>query len=311
MWIIIGIAATSNLIGVVSAIMTEQEKQKALDLRNALARKERKKHDKLDEKVIKDADGGLGQILKETYAFVRYLFDTVTFYRSFISMISNDGGHVHDKIASLRLKYFDELQELRYATFLDFCILVGVVVFATIFMMHSENWTSHLAFYWSVVTVSTVGYGDFSPTHDGSKLFTCVYVFVGGYYFIKTISGVVWVPIKMLSLKNEIRVIRQFEVDMSAEKFDNIINHPLFTATPHLRSSKEMLSKAEFVIALLNMMNKLNDDDVGVASDIFDAIDISGDGTLSVADLATFLPPSLTQEEAERLQLEASSISNP
>mgnify|MGYP003387172700 CR=1 FL=1 len=41
MWIIIGIAATSNLIGVVSAIMTEQEKQKALDLRNALARKER------------------------------------------------------------------------------------------------------------------------------------------------------------------------------------------------------------------------------------------------------------------------------
>ena len=35
------------------------------------------------------------------------------------------------------------------------------------------------AFYFSVVTLTTVGYGDFAPETDAGKLFTAVYVLVG------------------------------------------------------------------------------------------------------------------------------------
>ena len=35
------------------------------------------------------------------------------------------------------------------------------------------------AFYFSVITLTTVGYGDFAPETDAGKLFTAVYVLVG------------------------------------------------------------------------------------------------------------------------------------
>ena len=35
------------------------------------------------------------------------------------------------------------------------------------------------ALYFSVVTISTVGYGDISPSTDGSRVFTAVYILFG------------------------------------------------------------------------------------------------------------------------------------
>lgn len=96
-----------------------------------------------------------------------------------------------------------------------------------------------------------MGYGDFVPTTDGAKLFTVFYIIgkecnmlftmlhncmyhicfrhwpiiypipnillyidnttVGAYFLFNCFSSLVWTPIKILSLKNEIRVIKQFE----------------------------------------------------------------------------------------------------
>lgn len=44
------------------------------------------------------------------------------------------------------------------------------------------------AFYFSVVTVSTVGYGDISPTTTAGKIFTMVYVVVGIGVFVALVS---------------------------------------------------------------------------------------------------------------------------
>ena len=35
------------------------------------------------------------------------------------------------------------------------------------------------AYYFTVITLTTIGYGDFSPTTPATKLFTTVYVFIG------------------------------------------------------------------------------------------------------------------------------------
>lgn len=49
----------------------------------------------------------------------------------------------------------------------------------TIFYHFVEKWTWLDALYFSVVTLATVGYGDFVPTTDLSKLFTIFYILTG------------------------------------------------------------------------------------------------------------------------------------
>ncbi len=42
-----------------------------------------------------------------------------------------------------------------------------------------EGWSWLDAFYFSVITLTTVGYGDFSPQTSGGKIFTMAYVLIG------------------------------------------------------------------------------------------------------------------------------------
>ena len=42
-----------------------------------------------------------------------------------------------------------------------------------------EDWSWVDSFYFSAIALSTVGFGDLSPTTDGSKLFTVLYLAIG------------------------------------------------------------------------------------------------------------------------------------
>jgi len=42
-----------------------------------------------------------------------------------------------------------------------------------------EGWTYLDSLYFSIITLTTVGYGDFSPQTDGGKVFTILYIIVG------------------------------------------------------------------------------------------------------------------------------------
>lgn len=43
----------------------------------------------------------------------------------------------------------------------------------------AEHWSWLNSYYFSVVTLATVGYGDFVPTTPFAKIFTTFYIFVG------------------------------------------------------------------------------------------------------------------------------------
>jgi voltage-gated potassium channel len=49
----------------------------------------------------------------------------------------------------------------------------------TIFYWRFEDWSFIEALYFSVVTLTTVGYGDLTPTSDGTRIFTIIYIFSG------------------------------------------------------------------------------------------------------------------------------------
>lgn len=60
---------------------------------------------------------------------------------------------------------------------LEFAALI--LVSGTIFYHSAEHWGWLDSFYFSVTTLTTVGYGDLHPTTDVSKIFTIVYIFIG------------------------------------------------------------------------------------------------------------------------------------
>ena len=55
-----------------------------------------------------------------------------------------------------------------------FVLGLGTVVYRIL-----EDWSWVDAFYFSSVTLTTVGFGDLSPTTTASKLFTVFYIFTG------------------------------------------------------------------------------------------------------------------------------------
>jgi voltage-gated potassium channel Kch len=58
--------------------------------------------------------------------------------------------------------------------------LVLLLLFSGAWFYHTvEGWGWIDALYFTVITLSTVGYGDFSPTTPLSKIFTITYIFLG------------------------------------------------------------------------------------------------------------------------------------
>ncbi|MCH9815836.1 MAG: potassium channel family protein [Actinomycetia bacterium] len=70
-----------------------------------------------------------------------------------------------------------DLREHTYKMALAGAILL--ISGATIFYHFIESWTWVDSFYFSSVAITTVGFGDLSPTTDAAKLFTVAYIFSG------------------------------------------------------------------------------------------------------------------------------------
>lgn len=58
----------------------------------------------------------------------------------------------------------------------------------TVFFHGVEGWSWIDAFYFSVTTMSTVGYGDLAPRTDFGKLFTALYIVVAVGLFVALVS---------------------------------------------------------------------------------------------------------------------------
>ena len=60
----------------------------------------------------------------------------------------------------------------------------------TLFYWRFEDWTIIEALYFCVVTLTTVGYGDFSPTSAGTQIFTIVYILTGFGVLVALLTAV-------------------------------------------------------------------------------------------------------------------------
>ncbi|QIN85264.1 two pore domain potassium channel family protein [Rubrobacter tropicus] len=60
-----------------------------------------------------------------------------------------------------------------------FALVVVTLLAGTLFYWQIEGWSLLDSFYFSSITLTTVGYGDFAPETAAGKLFTVFYLFTG------------------------------------------------------------------------------------------------------------------------------------
>ena len=89
---------------------------------------------------------------------------------TFVAMPTPLRDDVHDEPSGLWGQYSTQIVAL---------VGIAVVGVGTVTYRILEDWSWVDSFYFSVITLTTVGYGDFAPTTDASKLFTVLYLVVG------------------------------------------------------------------------------------------------------------------------------------
>lgn len=69
-------------------------------------------------------------------------------------------------------------------------IALVLILLATIFYWLVEGWSLLDSAYFAVVTIATVGFGDFAPQTSLGKIFTIGYIFCGIGIFVAAVSAI-------------------------------------------------------------------------------------------------------------------------
>jgi voltage-gated potassium channel len=95
----------------------------------------------------------------------------------------------------------------------------ALVLTGSIFYWRFEDWTFFEALYFSIVTLTTVGYGDFSPTTTGTQIFTIFYILTGFGVLVALLTSVAqqYIRIKAEAKPARARLKARRQRDPSAE----------------------------------------------------------------------------------------------
>lgn len=69
------------------------------------------------------------------------------------------------------------LRDKEYAKLMS--VTLSTIVFGTVMYSYIEGWNWIDSLYFSVITLTTIGYGDVAPVTNAGKLFTIVYIIFG------------------------------------------------------------------------------------------------------------------------------------
>eukprot|EP00419_Tripos_fusus_P037104 CAMPEP_0172780122 /NCGR_PEP_ID=MMETSP1074-20121228/202767_1 /TAXON_ID=2916 /ORGANISM="Ceratium fusus, Strain PA161109" /LENGTH=466 /DNA_ID=CAMNT_0013617093 /DNA_START=24 /DNA_END=1424 /DNA_ORIENTATION=- len=173
--------------------------------------------------------------------------------------------------------------------------MIGIsLVIGTATMMQLENWCASDAFYFSMITITTVGYGDILPTNPKAKLFVSFYILFGFGVLANSLSAIGAFP-------SRIQQLRKLDKSLSllGESFDAKHLSALCSCTEvtSIRSRAQIaksqsapyIDRSEFVLWQLLKQDKIQMDDIQRCVQVFDKLDYDGSGSLDQTDIDLYL----------------------
>ena len=100
---------------------------------------------------------------------------------------------------------------------------VALLITGTVFYTLIEKWSVVDAFYFSVTTLTTVGFGQPAPTTDVGKIFTAFFVISGVGMFLAVINAIGLQAVKITNEETPIGKLRRgsgSEAKVSVEDFE-------------------------------------------------------------------------------------------
>jgi potassium channel subfamily K, other eukaryote len=126
-----------------------------------------------------------------------------------------------------------------------------------------EGWDFTTGFYVSCVTITAVGYGDYSPRSQAGRLFSIFFIPMGVALLLQQINKMIQIAVH--SQHKQITSVKKL-LEMDGDGDGDI-------------------TLAEFQLFMLSAMHKVSPDDLRVLEGMFKKLDKSGDGLLSADDI--------------------------
>jgi len=181
---------------------------------------------------------------------------------------------------SKKLKRVDK--QLQRRLLLSLLWVVSLCLMGALVLSSMEGWSFFQAFYFVVQTVTTVGYGDFVPVHDSTKIVLCFFIVI----------SVIMLALMLKNLSTYVQNRRVIEDRREQLKLQRSLTF--------LADSNGGLgvSKFEFVLTILQHIGVLNrENDVGPWLKKFALMDAESTGWLTQEQLRMF--SQINQMECE------------
>jgi potassium channel subfamily K, other eukaryote len=149
-------------------------------------------------------------------------------------------------------------------------ILVIYTTVSVIFYKNAESLSTFKALYFCVITFTTVGFGDFKPSSNESKIFTCLFVFCG----LAVIASVIAYILEYLVEEREAN--RKYAIHKNFDVEDDVDVNTLVNMEPIDRHSHDQKNAAPITIIPPYILEILS----GMAHSSLKIIGIVGVGTL-------------------------------
>ena len=114
------------------------------------------------------------------------------------SVVAESGNNGKNDVKRIKFELLLAVQDTRYVAFQNILLTFFMIFLGAFSMMIIENWGFNEAWWFSVVTISTVGYGDVEPSSRAGKIFTTFYITIGCAVYAKILRDLILVSTMMM-----------------------------------------------------------------------------------------------------------------
>ena len=129
--------------------------------------------------------------------------------------------------------------------------------------------------YFSIVSASTVGYGDLAPHSPTARIGTALYIMFGGAALSWAATNVACIPMIRQSQRMQAKVLHQYGTSLDSKELKQLLRG----------DDNRTCTRDEFVIHMLLALEMVHRSDADMCIRRFDILDKTHDGNLNLDDL--------------------------